>query len=110
MVIEPNGNEHLSTPGCNLRGARRSDPAGDPCASRFWQGFGDGTGRAFCDDPAGHFETPQGAGAGGPDFAEPRRAKASVPPGSETAPGGYRMAGKLPPVLGGQLRTLGRAA
>src|SRR5205814_9751268 len=49
-------------------------------------------------------------GAGGPDFAQPRRAKATVPPGSETATGGYRVAGKLPPVLGGQLRALGRPA
>ena len=94
----------------DVRGARGSDAAGDPGAARDGRGIGDGVGGAVCDEPAGDLEAPQGAGARGPDIAGAGCAAAAVPARGEAARGGHRMAGEIPPVLGGEFPAIGRPA
>ena len=66
--------------------------------------------RTVRDDSAGHLQAPQGAGARRSDLARSRRPATAVPARSEASCRGQRMAGELPPVLGGLVRPSRRAA
>src|SRR5215218_1637549 len=92
-------------------GACGSYPARDPGAPRFeGRGVRQRAGRALRDDPARGFQAPQGLGACWPDLARPRGAVAALPIGGGSAEGGRRLGGAISPLLGAELRSLGRVS
>ena len=58
--------------------------------------------KPFSMSQPGDFQAPQGPGASRPDFARSRCAAAAVPDRSQAIGGSGRLAGKLPPDMGGE--------
>src|SRR5262249_2371382 len=94
----------------DFRGARRSDPARHSRPPGEGRGYSHRAGCSVQDEPAGDFQTPEGAGESQAHLAGSGCAAAAVPHRGQTACRSQRVVGEVPRTLGGQFRATRRPA